>query len=56
MVKPKVINDAAVLTQAMSVRSCESNVAQKKTLLLASAAIAAFIDNSAGIASFWLVI
>jgi hypothetical protein len=40
MVKPKVIKEVAVLTQAISVRSWESNVRSKENLVLASAAIA----------------
>ncbi len=36
MLKPKVINEVAVLTQAISVRSCERIVRSKENLVLAS--------------------
>src|SRR5512136_243598 len=56
MVKPKVIKEVAVLTQDICVRSWESIVRSKENLVLASEAIAVCNENSAGVASVWLLI
>ncbi len=54
MVKPKVINEVAVLIQDISVLSWESNVRSKENLVLTSSATAASSDNSGDVAFVWL--